>query len=180
MRKAVQVKRNQGFQAALPYLFQYYNVMVKYPGLATRGIARILNPLVEALNKQHQTQKYLILVPDKDLITSLQMYNFGAGRVMGTTLHYIIKQIDLLLERRRRDLTEKRPGALLNGYPLVIWIRMIKRPKELSNIAPFNLRGKFNSILEERLRDATDHHRIISIEVQADEFNHKHEMEFLE
>ena len=99
MRKAVQVKRNQGLQATLPYLFQYYNVMGKYPGLATRGIARILNPLVEALNEQHQTQKYLILVPDKALITSLKMYNIGAARVMGATLHYIIKQIDLLLER---------------------------------------------------------------------------------
>ena len=80
MRKAVQVKRNQGLQATLPYLFQYYNVTGKYPGLATRGITRILNPLVEALNEQHQTQKYLILVPDKALIiTSLKTYNIGAA-----------------------------------------------------------------------------------------------------
>ena len=48
---------------------------------------------------------------------------------------------------------------------------MIKRPKHLTTTTPFNLRGKFNSILEERLHDVKDHHRIMSIEVRSDEFD---------
>ena len=51
---------------------------------------------------------------------------------------------------------------------------MLKRPKHIIQAQPDNsllLRGKFNSILEERLGDGyDDRHHIMSIEVPLDEF----------
>ena len=53
----------------------------------------------------------------------------------------------------------------------VIWVRMIKRPKTEGDWQElFALRGKFNSILEERIyEDSANFHRIMSIDIPATE-----------
>ena len=94
---------------------------------------------------------------------------------MGSTLHYLIRQYDMILARCKQDLIDKKPGALPErDITRIIWVHMIKCPavdSEAQKEAQ-NLRGKFNSILEERLADQiNDSHRIISIEVCPDEFD---------
>ena len=158
-----------------PYLFQQFYVVGLYPGIDTRGIMRILNPLVETLNdkEHHRLPKYILVVPDKDLIQSMQAYNFAAAKVMGAALHYIVKQFDLLIEHRKHDLTEKKRGAVIEGHPKIIWVRMLKRPQPVggSTLNPFMLRGKFNSILEEQIQDGNGNHRIMSIDMQLSEYD---------
>ena len=136
-----------------PYLCQYYNISPFYSSLGTRGISRILHPFAEALNKSHQLPKLMLIIPDKDLISSMINYNFGVARVMGAVLHYIIKQMDTMVDRKRKAILEKKPRAITPGYPKIFWIRMLKSPKHILQAAHFNqsfaLWGKFNSILEE-------------------------------
>ena len=91
--------------------------------------------------------------------------------VLGLTLHYIIKQFDLFIDRRQTDLLDKKPGAAAEELPKLIWVRMLKRPSN-TGVSIFELRNKFNSILEEHLLDgrAEDHH-IMSIEVNLTEYD---------
>ena len=85
-----------------------------------------------------------------------------------------IKFFDQFLSRRWQDLQETKPGALIEeGFPLIIWVRMLKRPKHLTEVNPvYQARGKFNNILEERLSDGLnkDTHRIMSVEIPPEEF----------
>ena len=116
-----------------------------------------------------------MVIPDNDMILNLINKGMGSALVMGSSLHYIIKQLDMLVDRRHHDLTEKKPGALISDdHPKIIWVRMLKRPK-LQPPAPvsiFSLRGKFNSILEERLQDGhAENHYIISINVPEGDFD---------
>ena len=100
---------------------------------------------------------------------------------MGSTLHYLIKQIDTYIEHCWQDLQDKRPGALHPFDTKVIWVRMLRRctssntpfPDDLTLLREAaNLRGKFNSILEERLFDGKDDvHRIMSIDVRSSKFD---------
>ena len=111
---------------------------------------------------------------------------------IGACLHYLVRQFDCLIDRRIQDLEHKKIGADLTNlllqpknpeprdrpniesFPYVIWVRMIKRPKILTDNEKtlFNLRGKFNLILEERILDGKPgRHRIMSIEVHAEEFD---------
>ena len=124
----------------------------------TRGLARIFNAFVEALNNRHRLPKYVIVVPDKDIITSLKNYNIGLTLVMGAALHYLIRQFDIQIQRRHLDLQDKKPGAIFSekciedngdeiGNPVLpdtkspevklvmneqqtkfVWVRMLKRP----------------------------------------------------
>ena len=142
----------------------------------------MIHPLVQALNDNQRLPKYIIMFPDKDILTSLHKNNINAALVMGSTIHYLIKQIDSLLSRRTQQLEVRKPGALLPEETKIIWVRMLKRPSHGSDDTPWddispyqaalNLRSKFNSILEERLFDGNgEAHRIMSIEVNQREFD---------
>ena len=154
-----------------PYIFNHFNVSGHYvsTGSAIRGLARYMNPLIHGLNEEPILPKYIVITPDVDIIKYLQKAFDGpstSALVMGAVLHYLICQMDIVVDRRKTDLASKRVGTLPNiGEPKFIWIRMPKRPKTLTK-ENFNLRGKFNSILEERLFDsAVSSHYIMSIEV---------------
>ena len=142
----------------------------------------MVHGVVKGLNDNHRLPRYILMIPDKDILTCLHKKNINAALVMGSTIHYLIKQIDMFLERRRQDLADKKKGALLLSDTKVVWVRMLKRPAITHNkdftetsspsLAAYALRGKFNSILEERLFDGKDNcHRIMSIDVQASEFD---------
>ena len=98
-----------------------------------------------------------------------------ASLYIGAALHYLIKQMDLALERHRRDLIVKKPGSLPICQTKLIWSRMVKHltnglDTNLNKL--FSLRGKFNSILEEQLLDGdVENHHIISIDVPPSGFD---------
>ena len=99
---------------------------------------------------------------------------------MGSTIHYLLRQIDIMINRRIMSINEKKPGALFNDipdkeFPQIIWVRMLKRPMIESThliLNSFHLRGKFNSILEESLQDGKcDCHKIMNVEVELSDFD---------
>ena len=154
-----------------PYTYEMYNISGYFAGFGTRGPLKIINPVIDALNDNNHLPRIILIIPDQDLLKG----NMKPAFVMGSSLHYIIKQLDLFIERRHQDLLHKRIRALMENYPKTIWVRMLKRPnpEELKSLdLAFGLRGKFNSILEECLLDGrSDEHHIMSIIVQPDHFN---------
>ena len=60
--------------------------------------------------------------------------------VMGSTIHYIIRQFDILLDRRHQNLLDKKPGTVASiEFPHIVWVRMLKQPVSLaeSSILPY-------------------------------------------
>ena len=154
-----------------PFIFKHFNIHGFYT--TASGVQNVTNRLIyafiDALNTYHQLPQYLIVIPDKDLLVGPD--KSAISIIMGAILHYIIKQIDLFIERRHTDLLAKKPGALLDDkFPKIVWVRMAKRPKIAHHL--YALRSKFNAILEERLTDGkADNHYIISIDVDLNEFD---------
>ena len=162
------------------YLFQMFNVKSYWPGLTAKGISRFINPLVDAFNEKgnHHLPKHILILPDMDLLKSIKTkINFGAARIIGAVIRYLMKQIDLLINQHLDDLADKKPGALPSQPPQIIWVRMPKIPQmpNANGLVPtelFSLRGKFNSILKEHLSaDSHGDHFIMSIEVDLNEFD---------
>ena len=155
------------------YIFQEFNISSHF---ATSGISniinRFLNAFVEALNTCARLPKYILVIPDGD-IASRFCKEPNPSIMMGAALHTIIKNMDIYIHRRQLDLIDKKPGAAIeDNFPRIIWVRMLKRPTYVGG-EKFTLRGKFNTILEERLGDGlADTHRIMSIDVSTENFNH--------
>ena len=167
-----------------PYLFKHFNMSSYYTTSGVSNIAvRIITALVEAFNEWPKLPKYIILIPDVDILISLLPQcnedKSGISLLMGAATFIIIKQINLLIRHRRTDLKDKKLGAAIHSsYPKVIWVRMVKRPQfNLENKnTPFSFRGKFNAMLEERLQDELQQdsktpHLIMSVEVQQTDFD---------
>ena len=136
------------------------------------SVTRLLNAFIDALNTNNLLQKFILVILDKDLLIG-QSNRTGISVIIGAILHHVIKQMDLLIERRKMDLLQKRPGGVIDDkFPKIFWMRMMKRPQNTEFQHLFSMKGKFNSILEERLLDGkADNHFIISIEVDLKEFN---------
>ena len=69
----------------------------------TRGPLKIINPVIDALNDNNHLPRIILIIPDWDLLKG----NMKSAFVMGFSLHYIIKQLDLVIERRHEDLLYK-------------------------------------------------------------------------
>ena len=159
-----------------PFIFKYFNLINMEAEYADNGLSRFINPLVRAINQEKALPKMLLVVSDRDIVTLLYKADAASAMVIGATLHYIIKQLDMVISRYKQGLMDKKPGALLGTqYPKIIWVRMIKRP--ISGAVVFNnsiyqLRGKFNSILEDTLMDGeAENHYLISIDVSESKFD---------
>ena len=95
-----------------PYLFQMHNIRAFTPDSAAWRINRFLTALITALNDHHHLPKIILVIPDCDLLSLLPCNNSSSSMFIGASLHYIIKQMDLVIEHRRRDLTDKHPSSL--------------------------------------------------------------------
>ena len=88
----------------------------------TRGLARMLNPLVEVMNEHKRLPRFILVIPDKDLLQAIKRSasKFNPGVVMGAAVHYLIRQFDMLVERKKIDIFYKKPGALHKADPIFI------------------------------------------------------------
>ena len=159
-----------------PHIYQQYNVDAFWPKLTTKGINRFLNPLIEAMNQEgnEKLPKLLVIIPDKDFLHALKKKKVETALVMGSSIYNLIKHLDITINRRCNDLQKKKPGAIIQNFPKIIWVRMPRRPPigYQPNEKLFSMRPKFNSILEERLLDGEeDRHRIVSIEISLEEYD---------
>ena len=67
---------------------------------------------------------------------------------MGKTLNYLVGEIYRIIDTKREDMKNKRPGAVVYGEPKIIWMKIWDRP---TSDRVFSLRTKFNAVLEETL-----------------------------
>ena len=156
-RKAVAVN----LPGNILFLLKMFNVRDYTSGSGYSGLACMLHPLVQGLNACHRLPKYILIMPDKDILVALHKNNINVALVILASLHYLIKQMDITISCRVQDLETKKLGALLKEDMKIIWIRMLKHPTVVldresffkdevtPSQAAFNLWGKFNSILEE-------------------------------
>ena len=142
-----------------PYVWEQYNAVGCYPGINSHNrsvAARIFNELVFRLNKKsetadHRLPKYIVILPDRDLLMDINFNNFGIEKIIDDTLTWLAKNVDKTLRIRKEDMRKKQNGSLPPSiYPKVIWAKMLVRPFLKQVEKPFILSqcSKFNNRLE--------------------------------
>ena len=81
-----------------PYMYQMFNIMGYFANFGSPAVLGIINPLIDALNDNHRLPEYILVIPDKDILTGLQEKKAATSFVIGSTLHYIIKQLDMFIQ----------------------------------------------------------------------------------
>ena len=83
-----------------PYLQDYYNVKKFHATSASRvttATSRILNKLIDALNKNDRMPKYIIFLLDKDIIGDLKSIEYGATKNLANIVNWLARQCDILI-----------------------------------------------------------------------------------
>ena len=136
------------------FLEAYYNTHFYFERPLSRikyVETRILNSVAEGLNVQEKLPKYVIVVIDKDLMESLENFDFGVKISMEGALTWFVENFDRAIYRRKDDIRAKKPGALTgHGEPRLIFVTILDRPR---NTDPrrhdvYKLVTKANGVLE--------------------------------
>ena len=115
-----------------PYMYANYSLSTWYKSELVSvhpSIVRIYNSLIEALNTEpFHLPKYILVIPDVDVIESLKFYDFQAWELIHQNLHWLNNNIFKSLTHHRNDLKNKRIGSV-SDLPTVIYVKMLARPR---------------------------------------------------
>ena len=108
----------------------------------------MLNGFIETLNAKDRLPKYIIVLLDRDILLDIDVFKPDAIRVTKALTDWLVRQLDMLIRRRRSDLLDKKPRAVYTGDPTVIFVRMITRVNRFPQGSKWDLiyalRPKFN------------------------------------
>ena len=141
-----------------PYCYQAYNIGTWYfnPLSSLKpGVVHILNSLIAAYNDVPHLPKYIVIFPDKDILSRLSYTGPGVKRLLKQELGWLLTQMGRLYKTQCEDLKSKRVGAVDSLVTKYIWIKMIPRPLSSNpKLVPvLKMCRKFNEMLEEVLEN---------------------------
>ena len=135
-----------------PYLFDYYNINAFMSGTISSVIqnpmVKMVNCIVEAINHFQLLPRFIIIIPDQDVVAAIKYYDYGISKIIQRCMEWMVREVDRMISTRKEDLWDKRPGAICPLEPKVVWIKMLEKPAQSRIMA---VRNKFNAILEEIL-----------------------------
>ena len=132
-------------------MIDYFNIKVYEKALSAGvpAMMRVLNALIEATNEGRKLPKYLIVILDSDIVSDLQRDDkIDSQKELTTYVNWLMRQIDIHIRQKKLQHLEVNPGAVLDEFPTVIYILMVKRmqfyPKGSRLARLCTLHSKFN------------------------------------
>ena len=150
-----------------PYIQEYYNVScLTNDDLNTRTIGCIVNALTDALSKKHKLPRLILVVINKDIIADIDVFDHQAVRMIRDAVDWFTRQIDILIRRKRLEIVNRRPGAIFDDDPAIMFVRMLRRAdlhlRRGSKLdETYVLRAKFNDALNDAA--ARKEHNILTV-----------------
>ena len=112
------------------FILEFFNIKAYFDSLGIEGLAlsRVVNSLIKGVNEKHaKLPKYLVVLLDKDIL-----YDIDQGQsmqstqiIMGEITRWLVRQINVVLRRKRIDLLEKCPGTVSGYATKVIFVCML-------------------------------------------------------
>ena len=155
-----------------PYIYDQYMFYFFSPRSSQNKniLSRCHSALVEAFNRRYHLPRYIIVVLDKDVIESVNFFDYGQSTILGHIVHWISKELQNYLSTRSEQLYAKKAGSVYPGTR-VIWVKMIPRKGLMENFTNHEMdilsgKDKFNAILDEIAERKRNNHviNIISLE----------------
>ena len=94
-----------------------------------------------------------MVIPDKDIIESSNIYDYGMCEMLEANMNWLIRNLARALLARRENLKKAKPGAAPKQLPPIIWVKMLSRPHSSDQHykAIWTQRSKFNQVIDQVL-----------------------------
>ena len=136
----------------IPFIYCQYNIFYFFSSATTHItniLMKMLNATIEGFNRCDHLPRFIVFMPDEDILLSLNHSTYGISYLLGLCLNWFSKQVERLIETRMEDLHRKKPGSVF-GNTHLIWIKMLGRVTTLMKKAKFySLHQKFNVALDD-------------------------------
>ena len=87
-------------------------------------MTRVLNALVKALNDYNIMPRFILIIPDKDILEHILHYEAGTLMPSGAAINWMSNHIIRVIEAKR-DFMMKKPGSVVSSEPKCIWIKAL-------------------------------------------------------
>ena len=117
------------------HLYDHYNITAYYenPCSMTRSsLSRLLNALATGLNEKVRFPRYIIFIPDADILSTIDFYDFGMPITFEACIRWLFRQIEKFFIARKEDLRKQRSGSV-GVDTRFIWVNVINRPAIRNN-----------------------------------------------
>ena len=144
-----------------PFVYQQFNVkcFTSRPACTTRSVpARLINILIKALNEAVKLPRFIIVVPDWDLVKFFNHSTFSIKKITREVLGWMMDSAMFAVEEKRNQLIKIKPGSVVSTEPKFIWVKMLQRMRAFNKT--LTVRSKYNAVLEELLAEHSLHHVI--------------------
>ena len=151
------------------FMLKYFKAISCHPGIHSNidsVIACIFNEFIHHMNKKSQSSefklpRYIVILPDKDILADINFNNFGIERIVDDAIHWLSRNVHRSIQLRREDMQLKNPGSVgSSSLPKVIWVNMLVWPFLKKVEKPFILSqcGKFNTCIERMVDKFPNYH----------------------
>ena len=149
----------------MPYVYDYYNILCVRANPLNQGpnssiLVNMVNSLVHTLNENNKMPKYILVIPDSNVVNYVWKYKTGTSLMSGTAIDWIASQMANAVLCKKEFLRKIKPGAVVHFKPKFIWIKMLDVPSIDGSIT-----HKFNTCLDEVLV-TKDNHYIIDVNAE--------------
>ena len=132
-----------------PYLHRYYDVSAvhcldNFP--RDKAMGQMINALAEKLDTHRYLPRMIVIMIDHEFLLMMDYFDYGISLMIVRCLTWIISQVLRLVDKKREYLHRKRRGAVVDGEPILVWMKMLHFP---SNSKIELIKSKFNVILDQ-------------------------------
>ena len=144
-----------------PYVYTMYNVrcFTSKPACLVQNIpARIVNCLIKALNEAFSIPRFIVVVPDWDILRFINHFTYGVEILVQESLDWMIDNMKKVIRDKKDQLFKIHNGSVVSTQPKIIWVKMLQRMRSYEKI--LTVRGKYNSVLKSTLAEESLHYII--------------------
>ena len=156
----------------MPYFYKQYNISYYWrsaQGEGDNSMAHITNRLIDACHENKTLPRLIIILPDGDILNKIAYFDFGASRIIGDCLTWMVNQISAIIEDRKAKMKLIREGSTVGTEPKLVWVKMMSKPTSDPIQA---LKQKYNEILEETLASQKLNYILEIDGLKKDDFDH--------
>ena len=113
----------------------------RFDGINLNVVSRLCNTLIRGIGKQAILPKFILVIPDDDIIHAVKYCGFRFSEAIGKLIHYIMSEHNKIIEIQKDFLPK---NSQCHGVLQFIWIKPPLHVNFPNNAA----RAKFNAALD--------------------------------
>ena len=87
-------------------MYEFYNInfLIESPLTLGNPLSHILNQLIKELNKEIALPRFVIVIPDWDILKMINHFGYGVSGMIGKTLNWLIIEMQKSIKGRKDTL----------------------------------------------------------------------------